>query len=233
MIGFLSINLNAQEDKSEEMTVLNAQNDSSEEMTEEKINKNSLAVSVGFPVFGVEYARKLSTKFSGRVRYNFFKLTDYDRGQINLSGNKVLPRVSGESNTVDILLDYAPFGGSFKLVGGIGILNKMDLNILIEYDESVTFGDVVLTKEDYGKLIADLSWQSVAPYLGLGWGRSVPKSGFGFAVEFGTYFTSSPDVTLTATKLLAPTADQEEEFAKTFETWKYVPSMKFRLAYSF
>jgi hypothetical protein len=220
MIGVLSINLNAQDENSEQMT-------------EEKVNKNSLAVSAGLPGFGVEYARKLSTKFSGRLRYNFFKLTDYDPGEIDLSGNKVSALINGESNTVDILLEYAPFGGSFKLVGGIGILNKMDLNMLLEYDESVTFGDVVLTKEDYGQLIADLSWQGVAPYLGLGWGRAVPKSGFGFAVEFGTYFTSSPEVTLTATKLLAPTADQEEEFAETFETWKYVPSIKFRLAYSF
>ena len=207
--------------------------ESSEQLKSDKENKNALAVSAGMPGFGVEYSRKLTSKLTARLQYNFFEVEDFDLGEIEIGDNQVTAIVSGESNTIDLLLDYAPFGNAFKIVGGLSSINTLSMDILMEYDESVTFGDIVLTKEDYGQLNAGLSWEGIAPYLGLGFGRAVPKSGLGFSVEFGSYFTQTPDVTLTATKLLAPTADQEEEFTKTFETWTYIPSVKFRLAYSF
>lgn len=200
----------------------------------DKNHKNSIGVSAGLPGFGFDYARKLSNKLSAKLRFNTFKVEDYAAGEVDVSGNTVDAIVSGESSTLDLLVEYLPFKrSSFKLVGGLGILSKMNLNILMEYDESVEFGDVILTKEDYGNVKIGFDWQGVAPYLGLGFGRAVPKSNFGFSIEAGSYFTSSPKMSLEATKLLAPTGDQVEEIQETFKSWKFIPLMQFRVVYAF
>lgn len=216
------------------VSLLTAQEDIDENTETIKGRKNAISFSAGLPGYGIEYSRKLSNKLSARLRYNFFNLEDYDAGTIEISGNNVIATVGVESNTIDVLLEFTPFkNSSFKLVGGLGVINNMNINLLVEYDESVTFGDVVITKEDYGNLNLGFAWDGVAPYLGVGFGRAVPKGKLGFGIEMGSYFTSSPDISLTATKLLAPTANQEAQVAQTFETWKFIPLVQFRLAYAF
>jgi hypothetical protein len=207
----------------------------SQDSTSVAEKKNAFAVSFGSPGLGFDYARKLNAKLSAKIRYTTFKLEDYDAGEIDVNGNLVTGKVSGEYNSIDLLVEFLPFkNSSFKLVGGLGIINKSNIDIFMEYDNSVTFGDVVLEKEDYGNVNLGFNWDSrVAPYLGLGFGRAVPNSRFGFSIEGGSYFTSSPDMSLEATKLLAPTADQLEEINETFKTWKYIPVIQFRLSYAF
>ncbi|PIV97606.1 MAG: hypothetical protein COY55_07850 [Flavobacteriaceae bacterium CG_4_10_14_0_8_um_filter_31_99] len=205
------------------------------ELDSVKVRKNAIGISAGIPGFGFDYARKLSTKLSGKFRYSTFKMDDFDAGEIDVNGNMVNGSVSIESNIIDFLVEFLPFkNSSFKLVGGVGVINKLNINVFMVYDNSVTFGDVVLDKEDYGDVNLGFSWDSsVAPYLGLGFGRAVPNSRLGFGIEAGSYFTSSPLMTLEATKLLAPTADQIEEVNETFKTWKFIPLIQFRLVYTF
>jgi hypothetical protein len=208
--------------------------DSSEKTIKKKERMNALAISAGFPGFAFDYSRKITEDFSAKIRYNFFKVENFNAGTFDLSGNNVSGTVSAESSTLDLLAEYLPFkNSSFKLVGGLGIINKMKLDILMEYDESVTFGDVVLTKEDYGNLNIGFSWEKVAPYLGLGFGRAVPKGKLGIGIEAGYYYSQSPNITLDATKLLAPTANQEDQVQETFKTWEFIPLFQFRLAYAF
>lgn len=204
------------------------------ETLEIKTKKNAMSVSLGMPGIGIEYSRKLSNKFSARAKYNFFKLDDYKDGSLNINGNDVEGTASVESSTIDVLVEYLPFkNSSFKLLGGFGIINKMDINLIMDYDQELVFGDLVLDKDNFGNVTLDFSWKGVAPYLGMGFGRAIPKGKYGFGIEVGTYFSSSPDINLTATKLLAATADQEAEIEQTFESWKFIPLLQFRLAYAF
>lgn len=205
-----------------------------DETVEMNEKMNALGISAGFPGFAFDYSRKISEDFSAKIRYNFFKIENYNLGELDISGNAVTAIVSGESSTLDLLMEFLPFkSSSFKLVGGLGIINKMKFDILMQYDESVTLGDVVLTKEDYGNLNIGFDWESIAPYLGLGFGRAVPKRRLGFGIEVGCYYSSSPNITLDATKLLAPTANQEDQVQETFKTWEFIPLLQFRLAYAF
>lgn len=217
------------------LLILGNQYAQEEKLDSIKNRKNAVAISAGLPGFGFDYARKLNAKLSAKLRYNTFKLDEYDAGEIDVNGNMVRGTISGESNTIDLLVEYLPFkNSSFKLVGGLGFINKLNIDIFMEYDNTVTFGDVVLDKEDYGNVNLGFNWDSsVAPYLGLGFGRAVPNSSFGFSVEAGSYFMSSPEMSLEATKLLQPTADQLEEVNKTFESWKFLPLVQFRLVYAF
>lgn len=196
--------------------------------------KNAFAISFGSPGLGLEYARKLSSKLSAKAVWQTFNLKDFEQKDLDLNGDKVDLLANLELGIIDLGIEYLPFkNSSFKLTTGLGFLSKVNLNSVITYTEDVIVGTVIVTKQDVGEVVADVTWSGVSPYLGLGFGRAIPKKRLGFGIELGTYFVSSPNVNLTASKLLAPTATQEEKLQNSLEDFKFIPRIQFRLAYKF
>ena len=196
--------------------------------------KNAFAISVGSPGLGLEYARKISPKLNAKVVWHTFKLEDFEKEDLEIKDDVVDLLATIESSIIDLGIEYLPFkNSSFKLTTGLGILSKVNANALITYTEDVKYGDITITKENIGEINADITWSGVAPYLGFGFGRAIPKKKIGFGVEFGTYFTSSPDVELTATNLLSPTSNQKENLKEALDTFKFIPRIQIRLAYKF
>ena len=205
-----------------------------QEETEVKEKKNAFAVSFGAPGLGLEYARKLSPKLSAKVVWHSFKLEDFEQEDLEIKDDKVDLLANMELSIIDLGIEFLPFkNSSFKLTAGLGIISKLNTNAIITYTEDVKFGDVVITKDDVGEVNADVSWSGTAPYLGIGFGRAIPKKRLGFGIEIGSYFTSSPEATLTATKLLAPTSEQETNLKEAISSFKFIPRLQFRLAYKF
>jgi len=114
-----------------------------------------------------------------------------------------------------ILLDYYPLAEySFHFTAGVyigatklvKIKGKMDqavdvLNVLKDNGFDF-FKDVYYQGNDYhitGYDISDISGtvtiNSVKPYLGLGFGRAVPKSRVGVTFEIGAYYQNTPKLT--------------------------------------
>ncbi|WP_298881315.1 hypothetical protein [uncultured Polaribacter sp.] len=206
-----------------------AQNDK-----EIKEKKNAFAISIGSPGLGLEYARKLSPKLNAKLVWHSFKLEDFEKEDLEIKEDKIDLLANLELSIIDLGIEFLPFkNSSFKLTAGLGFISKLNTNATITYTENVKFGDVVITKEDVGEVNADVSWSGTAPYLGIGFGRAIPKRRLGFGIEIGSYFTSSPDATLTATKLLAPTSNQEENLKEAISSFKFIPRLQFRLAYKF
>lgn len=207
---------------------------SSQEKEVAKEKKNAFAISFGSPGLGLEYARKLSPKLNAKVVWHSFKLEDFEQKDLDLDGDKVDLLANLEVGIIDLGIEYLPFkNSSFKLTTGIGILSKVNLNSVFTYTEDVVVGSVTITKQDVGEIIADVNWSGMAPYVGIGFGRAIPKKRLGFGIELGTYITSAPTVDLTASKLLAPTASQEENLQESLESFKFIPRLQFRLAYKF
>ncbi|MCL7752894.1 hypothetical protein [Polaribacter sp. Z022] len=206
-----------------------AQNDK-----EIKEKKNAFAISIGSPGLGLEYARKLSPKLNAKLVWHSFKLEDFEQEDLEIKDDKVDLLANVEISIIDMGIEYLPFKNSaFKLTAGFGILSKLNTNAVITYTEDVSVGNVIISKADVGEIDANISWSGVAPYLGLGFGRAIPKRRLGFGLEIGTYFASSPTVDLTASKLLAPTATQEDNLQESLESFKFIPRIQFRLAYKF
>ncbi|WP_157603685.1 hypothetical protein [Polaribacter atrinae] len=196
--------------------------------------KNAFAISIGSPGLGLEYARKINQKLYAKVVWHSFKLEDFEREDLEIDEDVVDLLANIESSIIDLGIEFVPFkNSSFKLTAGLGILSKVNTNALITYTEDVKYGDITITKENIGEINADVSWSGVAPYLGIGFGRAVPKKRLGFGIEFGTYFTSSPDVELTATNLLSPTSNQKENLKEALDTFKFIPRIQIRIAYKF
>ncbi|PIV96689.1 MAG: hypothetical protein COW43_06740 [Flavobacteriaceae bacterium CG17_big_fil_post_rev_8_21_14_2_50_31_13] len=196
--------------------------------------KNAFAASFGLPGLGIEYARKLSPKLSTRLAWHSAQLINLRAENIEIKDDNVDLLANAEVSIIDLGIEYNPFkNSSFKLTTGIGFLTNVNTNLVVTYTEDVKVGDVIITKNDVGEIVADVTWSGIAPYVGIGFGRAIPKSRFGFGFELGTYYTSSPDVKLTASELLAPTASQEENLQESLSTFKFIPRLQIRLAYKF
>ncbi|WP_188597356.1 hypothetical protein [Polaribacter pacificus] len=193
--------------------------------------KNAIAVSFGSPGIGFEFARKLGSKLTARVAYHTFNLKDYEVKDVSIGSEKVSILGNLETQAWDFGAEYTPFtNSSFKLTFGLGILSNVNLNAKVNYQEDITYGDVTVAAANVGHILIDSKWSGTAPFLGIGFGRAVPKNRIGLSFELGTYFASSPEVNLDATKLLGPTKDQEADLQDAFETLKFIPRAQIKLA---
>ena len=94
-----------------------------------------------------------------------------------------------------ILIDWHVFGGGFRLTTG-ALIN--DNEIYAQSDISgltIEVGDTIFTSAEVGRLEGDITFDSYAPYLGLGWGRSI-ADGFSFVFDLGVVFQGEPTVNL-------------------------------------
>jgi len=106
-----------------------------------------------------------------------------------------------------LMVDWYPFDDAFHISAGI-ILNETDIGLDAEYAGLVTIGNVTYPGNQVGILSGDLSFDPVAPYIGIGWGNAFgSRRRWGFMTDFGVAFIGSPDVSLTATGPLAVAAD--------------------------
>ncbi len=193
--------------------------------------KSALALGFGAAGLDLEYAYNLHPNLNGRFRVNFLPY-EYKDYKYDFSGNAVLIDAKMDFVNFDLLLEYLPFKkSSFKLIGGVSFLTNAKVDVLVNYDGTFTYGDIELSEEEIGDLNIGFDYSGVAPYLGLGFGRAVPKKRVGFGVEVGTYYAGGPDVSITATGALTPTAEANvEKLEQNMEGYAWLPYMKFRLA---
>lgn len=201
----------------------------------EKVRKNALNISLGTSGFGFGYARKLSSKLNAIIAYKSLTVKDKEVDVSEFLDNDDVDFFGGVNSTIiDAGIEYVPFkNSSFKLAFGLGFLNNVEIDGLITYKEAIKYGDVTVTSQDVGKIVINSKWSGVAPFIGFGFGRAVPKNRLGFGVDFGTYFAKAPEVSLEADKLLAPTKDEEENLQDAFESLTFIPRIQFRLTYNF
>ncbi len=149
---------------------------------------------VGTLGFGVDVAKSFTSQINGRLGFNFgnvnFNRTDsginYD-SQLNLS-------------SVQLFGDYYPFGSSsFRFTGGlVAQNNKLSVTSKPNSTGTYTIDGNQYQASDIGTLTGEYKYaNSIAPYLGIGIGKST-NEGLGFNADLGVMFTGSPRVTLNA-----------------------------------
>jgi hypothetical protein len=131
-----------------------------------------------------------TTGIGGDVAMSVFPLVDARLGWAGGSLSRKYS-TSGASydgkmklNNFNALLDFHPLGPAFRLTGGV-ILNDNKY----EATGSPSSGP--------GSLSASVKGNSLAPYLGVGWGR-VAGMGVNFYADLGAMFMGSPKATINA-----------------------------------
>lgn len=97
-----------------------------------------------------------------------------------------------------IVGDYYPFGGGFRISGGVRISgNQVDLVANPGATAQVEIGGTTYTGSQIGRLDGELSFNRVAPYLGLGYEANVTDA-LSISFDAGALWQGRPDVSLRA-----------------------------------
>jgi len=103
------------------------------------------------------------------------------------------------------LLDLHPMGNALRLSTGL-FLNGNKINIAVDPASSVTLGGQTYAAAEIGTLSGAVTFQTAAPYFGLGFGSS---GKIGFGVDLGVVLQGKPRVAYTGTTTLTGAAQQQ------------------------
>jgi hypothetical protein len=108
-----------------------------------------------------------------------------------------LKLVSGE-----LLLDVHPGGRGFRISGG-AIVNGNEVTAVSTENAVYTINGVRYPVGLVGRLEGRVDTNTLAPYLGIGWGNAVAAGGpWRFAIDAGAFYQGKPKVSLTAHPLI-------------------------------
>lgn len=154
-----------------------------------------LGGTLGTLGLGVEGEWQPSRFFGVRAGYSFFDYSfDNEFDDIDYDGDL-------ELSNGGAMLDVYPFGGIFRLSGGVRF-NGNEVSLTGRPTGTVEIGDVTYTAEQVGTLAGQMDFNSVAPVATLGIGSTFFRS-LRFSFDAGVMFQGAPDVALTADGTLA------------------------------
>ncbi|RTL31380.1 MAG: hypothetical protein EKK47_08030 [Burkholderiales bacterium] len=89
-------------------------------------------------------------------------------------------------NRFGLFADYFPFGGRFRLTGGL-TMNKAQLTLNSRFDGNTSINvngqSITPSASDYFNL--QMKFPTTMPYVGLGWGHQPRSAGMGFIADLG------------------------------------------------
>lgn len=167
-------------------------------------------VSAGLDGIGVDVAAPITSWGAVRAGISFFPTIKYD-GDVNIRSNsksftKKDVNIEGKLNIFDfkLLFDFYPFkDNGFHLTAGTYIGSKKlvkayNTEQFLAQDEwgvsGIMVGKYRLTSDDKGNCAANVEVASFKPYLGIGFGRAIPKSRFSVSCDLGVKFWGTPCV---------------------------------------
>lgn len=189
----------------------------------------ALGLHAGTLGYGIDATYGISETFNIRGQYNTIDLDEDDTdGGINYNYDL-------DWNTFGVLVDWHPFSGGFRLSAGYYINNNELTGI--GSGTNVEVGNT--TYPGTVSLKSAVTFDSSAPYVGIGWGNAAEKnSRLSFMFEVGALFQGSPKVSLVETSAtpVVSQADLDVEAAQLeddISEFDVYPVVTVGLAYQF
>jgi len=181
---------------------------------------------------GAGFAIPISDNFAGRVNLNKYTYTtSFTSDSINYDASIKL-------ESIGLLADWHLFSGVTHLTAG-AIYNNNEFNMTATPVGNYVFNGVSYPASTVGTASASVTFNKVAPYLGLGWSGRASKTGFSFKSDIGVMYQGSPKAKLTATnplgnaQLAADVAAAEAKMNTDLESYKLWPVISVGLGYAF
>lgn len=217
-------------------------------------NRVGIGVGVGTEGIGIDAATSLTKYFGVRFGLNFMPdiniKTDVDV-EANVEGlsspvNEVNVKGSLKRTTVDLKFDCYPFpnASSFFITAGFSMGGSKLVKVTGHSDEikglraaaedyGIQIGDYNIPFNENGDVEGGLKVNGFRPYLGLGFGRLIPKGRLGFRFEMGVQFHGKPKVYAEGvdTNDLLNQLDKEtsDDISKIMDNFKVWPVLKLSL----
>jgi len=185
---------------------------------------------------GLEAAFPLTQSVDGRIALNTFK---YSITKTSTS-NGVNTDYKGDLNlgSLEALADWHPFSGSFRLSGGL-VYNNNNLSMTAQPSagsNNVNIGGTTYPMGAGESVNASIDFNKVAPYLGIGWGRTPNNTGFSFTSDIGVLFQGSPKSSVTTNNPNVTAADISQansDLNNSVSSFKVYPVISIGLGYTF
>jgi len=171
------------------------------------------------------FNKSLNLRLGGsyyKQKYNLKFGEGFDDGSLNYT----------TIGSISLILDWH-FARNVHLSGGI-LYNMSVLEIESVPTEPQTVGEIEVSPETIGSLYYKLTPNEICPYLGIGFGRSIARSKVvSFNFDLGAVYQGSPKVTLEATGMVAPTANEEQRqlLEDNVQDFKFFPFVNFQLSF--
>lgn len=123
----------------------------------------------------------------------------------------------------------AYFGGA-KFIKIEGHSDELQQLVTEGKEAGIEIGDYFIPVDKNGNVNGGLKVNSFRPYLGLGFGRAVPKKRIGFMFELGVQFHGTPEVYADNAELTAINTVADNEFSDIIDKLTVYPVLKFRLS---
>ena len=157
---------------------------------------DSVFSSIGTNGLNLGYGKRFNSSWGGRVMLNTGVTMEADNEKVH--GNRYdIEFKSGVG--ANVLADFYPINDSgFRVSGGFNIAShKMELNGN-KKNAAYTFNGHQYTSAQVGQLDGDATFQTVAPYVGIGWESSPFSSGWRFVSDLGVAYVGNSGSTLKA-----------------------------------
>ena len=202
---------------------------------------HSINLQLGSFGYGIGIAQQLKPQgLNVRLSVDYLDVNSFITPPLKVKisgGDDILISPKVNSLLIGAKVDFHPFKTkAFKLVGGLSY-GSGDFSVSIE--PSVKTGKFKLTKdveldaEDFGSAKLIVAANNIRPYLGLGFGRAVPKGRVGFGLDLGVYYSGSPKLTVDRTGLIKSVLTDQNiaDIEKNVSGYSFLPNLTFSLTY--
>lgn len=130
-------------------------------------------------------------------------------------------------------LDHPDFTQKLVAVAGIAYFFKAQADVRATPKNAYYYGDIPISPENQGTISGTAKWKPVAPYLGIGLRAMKVAPKLFMNIDLGTYYLSSPDVSMSANKLLEGNTSNEATIQQNLKNYHWLPVVQAGLSYRF
>jgi hypothetical protein len=213
------------------------------------LERIGISLNAGTLGVGLEASTSLSSNLAVRVGVDGFVFPynyDYKGSQTVEVGveevKKTTPytvKLKAEAKLLNghAFVDFFPFPSAFPFHVTAGVFAGAPKIITVSgtpgEGEKIEIGDITIDPGEGGKVKAALKVNTVKPYLGLGFGRSVPRSRVGFKCELGAIYQGTPQIEVVTGDLVKDQVNGKlSDFNKLLKNFNIYPVLKLQVIFA-
>jgi hypothetical protein len=201
----------------------------------------SLGIQAGSNALGgVDFAINVTKFLNIRVGYNYLAASkpnyqpDLSSFGLDFKEIKDVVNLSTKVNfsNANLIAEFLPTKKQrLRLAVGLGyVLGSTNLEGKVTTSASVRKDGFEITPSDIGSLSITATPKSkILPYLGIGFGRVIPKKRVSLSVDLGTYYMNSLQFKVNGTEMLSDNSQNGEILTRNLAPYKWYPVGNIRL----